>query len=141
MTNEHLPRGRASLEVLRAEATDELDTIVHERLLAGEDPWEFMEELPTVDELVVYLLRADTITGNGGQRPSSVRNYRVLRQIALDHPDLTRTVWQLIGEYDARADADADAAAGERGTSAGGGGWSGAAGAGDLREGRPPRNR
>ncbi|MCS5717826.1 tryptophan synthase subunit alpha [Herbiconiux sp. CPCC 205763] len=100
-TNEHLPRGRASLEVLRAEAADELDTIVHERLLAGEDPWDFMEELPTVDELVVYLLRADNINENGGQRPGSSRNYRVLRQIALDHPGLTRAVWRLIGDQGA----------------------------------------
>lgn len=140
MTSEHLPRGRASLEVLRAEAADELDTIVHERLLAGEDPWDFMEELPSVDELVVYLLRADTITENGGQRPSSVRNYRVLRQIALDHPGLTRTVWQLIGEYDSRTD-DAAAPGGRDGAGTRGAGWSGAAGEGDLREGRPPRNR
>ena len=96
--NEFVPRGRASLEVLRAEAADERATIVHERLLAGEDPWDFMEELPSVDELVVYLLRADTIVENGGQLPSAARNYRVLRQIALDHPGLTRTVWRLIGD-------------------------------------------
>lgn len=86
-----------SLEVLRAEAHEELDTVIHERLLAGEDPWEFMEELPTVDELVVYLLRADAINANDGARPSAVREYRVLRQIALDHPPLTRTVWRMLG--------------------------------------------
>lgn len=44
----NIPRGRASLEVLRAEAHQERDTVVHERLLAGEDPWDFMDELPTV---------------------------------------------------------------------------------------------
>lgn len=88
---------RESLEVLRAEAHDELDTVIHERLLAGEDPWSFMEELPTVDELVVYLLRADAIEANGGQRPSATREYRVLRQIALQHPPLTRTVWRMLG--------------------------------------------
>lgn len=88
---------RASLEVLRAEATEELHTVVHERLLAGEDPWSFMEELPTVDELVVYLLRADAIEANDGARPSPTRDYRVLRQIALEHPQLTSTVWRLIG--------------------------------------------
>lgn len=88
---------RASLEVLRAEAAQELETVVHERLLAGEDPWEFMEELPTVDELVVYLLRADAINANDGSRPSRTREYRVLRQIALAHPPLTQTVWRLIG--------------------------------------------
>ncbi len=88
---------RASLEVLRAEAAQELETVIHERLLAGEDPWEFMEQLPTVDELVVYLLRADAISANDGARPSPTREYRVLRQIALAHPPLTRTVWRLIG--------------------------------------------
>ena len=88
---------RASLEVLRAEASEELETVVHERLLAGEDPWEFMEELPSVDELVVYLLRAEAIRANDSVMPSAARDYRVLRQIALAHPPLTRTVWRLIG--------------------------------------------
>ena len=92
---------RASLEVLRAEAADELAVLIQERLLGGEDPWDFMEELPTVDELVVYLLRADNIVENGGQKPSPGRDYRVLRQIALEHPDLTRTVWRLIGHHTA----------------------------------------
>jgi hypothetical protein len=94
-----IPRGRASLEVLRAEAHQELDTLVEERLMSGEDPWAFMEELPTVDELVVYLLRADAISANDGRRPSSTREYRVLRQIALEHPALTTTVWRLLGEH------------------------------------------
>lgn len=93
--------------MLRAEAADELDTIVHERLLAGEDPWDFMEELPSVDELVVYLLRADNINENGGQRPGSARDYRVLRQIALDHPGLTRAVWRLIGTQGAHPEGSA----------------------------------
>ena len=87
---------RASLEVLRAEAHEELDTVIHERLLAGEDPWRFMDELPTVDELVVYLLRADAINANDGQPSSPTREYRVLRQIALDHPALTTTVWRML---------------------------------------------
>lgn len=89
---------RASLEVLRAEASDERDTVVRERLMTGGDPWEFMDELPTVDELVVYLLRADAINANGGMLPSPTREYRVLRQIALEHPTLTAPVWRLIGQ-------------------------------------------
>lgn len=96
--NDFIPRGRASLEVLRAEAHQELDTVIHERCLAGEDPWDFMDELPTVDELVVYLLRVDSINANDGQRPSPTREFRVLRQIALEHPGLTRTVWRLLGD-------------------------------------------
>lgn len=90
---------RASLEVLRAEASEERDTVVHERLLAGGDPWDFMDELPTVDELVIYLLRAEAINANAGMWPSQTREYRVLRQIALEHPTLTATVWKLIGEF------------------------------------------
>src|ERR1700712_3625143 len=91
-----LPR-RASLEVLRAEAHEELDTVIHERLLAGEDPWEFMDEIPSVDELVVLLLRAEAIEANDRQVGSSVREYRVLRQIALTYPPLTKTVWRMDG--------------------------------------------
>ena len=94
---EYRVRRRASLEVLRAEAAQELETVIHERLLAGEDPWDFMEELPSVDELVVYLLRAEAINANDGVLPGPTREYRVLRQIALEHPALTGTVWRLIG--------------------------------------------
>jgi hypothetical protein len=89
---------RASLEVLRAEASDELSVVVEERLRGGQDPWAFMEELPSVDELVVWMLRADAIVADGGRMPSHVRDYRVLRQIALEHPGLTTTVWRMLGE-------------------------------------------
>ena len=101
--SEYLPRGRASLEALRAEAHQELDTVIHERLLAGEDPWDFMDGLPTVDELVVYLLRADAINANDGRHPSPTREFRVLRQIALEHPALTLTVWRMLGTHGARS--------------------------------------
>ena len=95
--SEAVPR-RASLEVLRAEASDELAVLIQERLLGGEDPWDFMEELPSVDELVVFLLRADNISANDGVRPNAARNYRVMRQIALEYPELTPAVWGLLGE-------------------------------------------
>lgn len=93
---ERMPRGQVSLELLRAEAQQERETIVEERLLGGEDPWGFMQELPSVDELVVYLLRADAINANDGQRPSPTREYRVMRQIALEHPALTPIVWRML---------------------------------------------
>jgi hypothetical protein len=96
--NEIRIQRRASLEVLRAEASEELETVVHERLRAGEDPWAFMEEIPSVDELVVLLLRADAIVANDNQMPSHLRDYRVLRQIALEHPALTPTVWRMLGD-------------------------------------------
>jgi hypothetical protein len=96
--DETLPRRRASLELLRAEAADELSVVIAERLRGGEDPWEFMEDLPTVDELVVFTLRAENIAENGGSRPNAARHYRVLRQIALEYPQLTRAVWRLLGD-------------------------------------------
>ncbi|WP_262406243.1 tryptophan synthase subunit alpha [Protaetiibacter sp. SSC-01] len=89
-------RRRASLEVLRAEAGDELGTVVHERLRAGEDPWEFMQELPTVDELVVLTLRAELIHADNDRRPSREVDYRMLRQIALAYPPLSTTVWSML---------------------------------------------
>ncbi|RZI96523.1 MAG: tryptophan synthase subunit alpha, partial [Microbacterium sp.] len=94
---------RASLELLRAEAGDELSVLIEERLRGGEDPWEFMEDLPTVDELVVLTLRAENIAADGGLKPTAARNYRVLRQIALQYPPLTRAVWRLLGSEPHRA--------------------------------------
>ncbi|TGY34006.1 tryptophan synthase subunit alpha [Microbacterium laevaniformans] len=91
-----LPR-RASLELLRAEAADELSVLVEERIREGEDPWDFMEDLPSVDELVVLTLRAENIASDGGNKPTASRNYRVLRQMALQYPPLTRAVWRLLG--------------------------------------------
>lgn len=89
-------RRRASLEVLRAEAGDELRTVVFERLRAGEDPWEFMQDLPTVDELVVLTLRAELIHADNDRRPTAEVDYRMLRQIALAYPGLSTTVWTLL---------------------------------------------
>jgi hypothetical protein len=97
VTPDSTPR-RASLELLRAEAADELAVVIAERLREGEDPWDFMDDLPTIDELVVFTLRAENIASNGGVRPTAARHYRVLRQIALDYPPLTRAVWRLLGD-------------------------------------------
>lgn len=69
--------------------------LVEERIRDGEDPWDFMEDLPSVDELVVLTLRAENIASDGG-KPTASRNYRVLRQIALQYPPLTRAVWRLL---------------------------------------------
>ncbi|CAN5586416.1 hypothetical protein BH10ACT5_BH10ACT5_18110 [soil metagenome] len=112
-THDEAPQRRASLELLRAEAAEERAVLVQERIRAGEDPWEFMEDLPSVDELVVFILRAENIAANGGARPNAARHYRVLRQIALDYPPLTAAVWRLIGDesphrrWDAQVRADA----------------------------------
>ena len=82
-----IPR-RASLEVLRAEAAEELSTVVFERLHNGEDPWAFMEQIPTVDELVVLTLRAELITADGGRIPSLAVE---LPDAAADRDRLPRT--------------------------------------------------
>src|SRR5919206_1989047 len=50
-----------TLDTLRAEARDELDAEIERRCRGGEDPWQFIHELPTVDERVVRILRADAI--------------------------------------------------------------------------------
>lgn len=108
MTDSDEPlRRRASLEVLRAEAADELDVLIHERLRLGEDPWEFMEDLPSVDELVVLTIRGELITAGGGMRPSRTAHFRMLRQIALEYPPLTRAVWRLLGDTEAHRTWDA----------------------------------
>jgi hypothetical protein len=99
MTTSSQRKRGASLEVLRAEARDELDTVILERCRMGEDPWDFMADLPTVDELVVWMLRAERILADGGVQPTASRDYRVLRQIALEHPALTTTVWRMIGRF------------------------------------------
>lgn len=97
MTSPGVPR-RASLEVLRAEAGDELSTVVFERLRNGEDPWAFMEQIPSVDELVVLMLRAELIAADNGRIPSREVNYRMLRQIALAYPGLAPTIWSMLDD-------------------------------------------
>ena len=55
----------------------------------------------------------NNIAANGGAMPNASRHYRVLRQIALDYPPLTRAVWRLLGDtgaprrWDATVRADA----------------------------------
>lgn len=94
-------RRGASLEVLRAEAHDELQTVIISRARQGDDPWDFMSELPTVDELVVWMLRAERIHDDDDRIPNRARDYRLLRHIALDHPELTTTVWTMLGRIGA----------------------------------------
>lgn len=84
--------------MLRAEAADERASLVRERLEWGEDPWDFMDDLPTVDELVVLLIRADHILLDGGVKPTKQRHDAVLLGIARDHPSLEPAVRRLMGE-------------------------------------------
>lgn len=103
-----------SLELLRQEARDELDAVIEYRCRLGDDPWEFIPELPTVDEHVVHTLRAQTIDAHElaeeqarAYHPSAdpdrtlAFEYRLLRQIALEHPPLTPAVWRMLGRINA----------------------------------------
>lgn len=101
-----------SLEVLRAEAAEEIAMLVEHRSRMGDDPWDFMPMLPTVDEQVVLILREESIEVDAaiGQRaaqwsmhPASGQGtelgeeYHRLRRIALVHPELSSAVWKLMG--------------------------------------------
>ena len=104
-----------SIEVLRQQARDELAAVILQRCRAGEDPWQFIPDLPSVDEQVVLSLRAcaiDTLDLGDQQarahHPAAGRarferfEYGMLRQIALDYPELTGAVWNML-ERTARA--------------------------------------
>ncbi|CAN5438379.1 hypothetical protein BH10ACT6_BH10ACT6_10390 [soil metagenome] len=93
---------RASLEGLRAEAQEELGSVVTERLWGGEDPWAFMQELPTIDELVVLLLRADLFDAEGGREPGSdyARDRRMLGDIREAYPGLGDTIDGMLQRLD-----------------------------------------
>ena len=58
MTQHH--RHPMSLELLRQEARDELAAVIEFRCRLGDDPWDFLPDLPTVDEQVVLTLREET---------------------------------------------------------------------------------
>ncbi|KAB1637371.1 tryptophan synthase subunit alpha [Pseudoclavibacter terrae] len=88
---------RASLEVLRAEAQDERETMIYARARNGEDPWRFMQELPTVDELVVLLMRAEALERGGDEAPESgAHDAQLMRRIATEYPPLSTTVWTML---------------------------------------------
>jgi hypothetical protein len=98
-----------SVDVLRREAADELAAVIEYRCRRGDDPWEFLPELPSVDEQVVLTLRRDYLdeqdnsetrarahhpaAGDHGQE----FEYELLRRIGLEHPELTGAVWSLLG--------------------------------------------
>jgi hypothetical protein len=98
--------------VLRAEASEEISMIVEHRCRQGDDPWDFMHTLPSVDEQVVLILRSEAVELDAriGQRsaqwashPASGQGtelgeeFHRLRRIALQHPELTEAVWKLMG--------------------------------------------
>jgi hypothetical protein len=96
---------------MRAEAAEELSMIIEHRCRQGDDPWDFMPMLPTVDEQVVLMLRAESVevesrieehSSTRSMHPSSGSGtvygaeFHRLRRIALQHPELSGAVWKLM---------------------------------------------
>lgn len=99
----------STLERLRQDARDELAALIELRCRLGEDPWAFLPELPSVDEQVVATLREERLQEDRwslararayhpAARPGEVARfeYEVLREIALDHPELSSAVWSML---------------------------------------------
>ncbi len=99
-----------TLERLRQDARDELAAIIELRCRLGEDPWTFLPELPSVDEQVVATLREERLHSDrwspararayhpAARRGDAARfEFEVLREIALDHPELSTAVWTVLG--------------------------------------------
>ncbi len=98
-----------TIERLRQDARDELSALIELRCRLGEDPWVFLPELPSVDEQVVATLREERLHS---ERWSPARSrayhpaaregdaarfeYELLREIALDHPELSAAVWSVL---------------------------------------------
>ena len=99
----------STLERLRQDARDELAALIELRCRLGEDPWAFLPELPSVDEQVVATLREERLLEDRwslararAYHPAASRGdvarfeFEVLREIALDHPELSSAVWSML---------------------------------------------
>ena len=83
------------LAQLRREARDVLDAGIEARCREGEDPWDFLPELPTVDQCVVIGLRTEHVEQRDPSEPRQ-SNFEILRGIAFDYPELRRAAWSLV---------------------------------------------
>ena len=101
-----------SLDRLRSEAADELAVVIEIRCRRGDDPWEFLPDMPSIDEHVVLTLRADrlelpqlSMAQSRAYHPASGRagaekfEYQLLRAIALEHPELSTAVWAVLDRF------------------------------------------
>jgi hypothetical protein len=104
-----------TLERLRQDARDELSALIELRCRLGEDPWVFLPDLPSVDEQVVATLREERLHS---ERWRTVRarayhpaaregdvakfEYELLREIALEHPELSSAVWLVLDRVPSR---------------------------------------
>lgn len=99
----------SELERLRRDARDELSALIELRCRLGEDPWSFLPDLPSVDEQVVATLREERLHSErwnlvrarayhpAARRGDAARfEFDVLREIALEHPELSGAVWSML---------------------------------------------
>lgn len=103
------------LATLRAYARLERETAMESLVRGGMDPATASEEVPQIDELVVYMLREDRLEelgllaqyslarlsarAGGPDADAHTRNadrveFRILREIAAKFPELTIAVWR-----------------------------------------------
>lgn len=103
------------LQRLRADARLERETAMESRVRGGQDPAAASEEVPQVDELVVFELRAERLEergqlaeyalarlaarAGGPDAAEHARNadqveFEILREIAQEFPELTVAVWR-----------------------------------------------
>ncbi|MRG60848.1 hypothetical protein GE115_13375 [Agromyces sp. CFH 90414] len=98
-----------TLERLRQDARDELAALIELRCRLGEDPWVFLPDMPSVDEQVVATLREERLLADRwslararAHHPTARKGdaerfeYEILRDIALDHPELSTAVWAML---------------------------------------------
>ncbi|MDR5698778.1 hypothetical protein [Agromyces aerolatus] len=98
-----------TLDRLRQDARDELAALIELRCRLGEDPWSFLPELPSVDEQVVATLREDRLNSERwslararAHHPAARHGdaerfeFDILRDIAIDHPELSTAVWAML---------------------------------------------
>lgn len=98
-----------TLDRLRQDARDELAALIELRCRLGEDPWSFLPELPSVDEQVVATLREDRLHSERwslararAHHPAARHGdaerfeFDILRDIAIDHPELSTAVWSML---------------------------------------------
>lgn len=108
---------RDDLAHLRYLARIQRDTAVEQRVRNGEDPATVTTEEPEVDEIVIAMMRDELLDARGLAAEYSLARLaasgtgadaehlaaaaddidtRLYREIALQHPELTRTAWRLM---------------------------------------------
>ncbi|MFC4223986.1 hypothetical protein [Lysinibacter cavernae] len=113
--------GTDTIDYLRDNARLEREVMVEHHARDGEDPAEFIADMPSVDELVVTALLADGMHASGvaaehgmarlagkssiqdalEHRQNADRLERtMLHEIAMEHPELSTAVWAMLGRLD-----------------------------------------